>query len=287
MTRRHRQQQFDTPRTGRRIVRVGKGQAATSGTSLDLYEVYGAMTYDATVKEYKCEGKPVAVDTDTELYTVDTSADVETLWLPTGLREDLTGDGPSDSAAQGQITCYVGQRIYTQVTAGRREIVTPPLDRWRIELKDALSPGGQATAYFRRWTGAAYVTDTTVEIEVYDVLGVFRGRGKDDYSSPHNDGSFGEVEYWPDSNRWEIKRLTPHATHIKGLATGDWNGGFVYIDGHSIVLPTGAIITDQDPGGNITVRDRYNWDGSENDMIDAVWDESADEWRMQQKACWT
>ncbi len=259
---------------------------SSDSNPLLLYEITSAGTYDAaTTKEWSYVGKTVLYDTDTDLYTVQSGESEATLWHPTAIREDLTDDSPSDEAAETQRNFYVGQRVYVALRNSRYEIISPPLDEWRFELKNALSIGGTAQAYFRRWTGAAWVTDTTIEITVTDRKGVYLGRGVTTYSSPHDTGSMGTAKYWPDSNKWEITWLQPHALMIRGKATAIWTGTTFSIDGVAIMQPSGAIITQVDPGSNITISDWLNWDGLENDDVLAVWDQDSETFKAIQKTC--
>ena len=76
----------------------------------------------------------------------------------------------------------------------------------RYELKDnmpasgAVAAGQQATAHPVDSEGTV---DTTAarEFEVYDQYGVFRGRAKDAFSTPHNQGSRGIARWSPDAQK--------------------------------------------------------------------------------------
>lgn len=144
----------------------------------------------------------------------------------------------------------------------------------RFELKDALTPGSNATAHPLDKDG---VVDTTAanEFEVYDFHGLYRGRARNAYSSPHNRGSRGEAKRHSDSGHWEIVQMEPHALMIKGAATADWTASTFTIDGVTVLQPIGGIITNFDPAGNVTVTDTFDWDGSNNDTVIAVWNETS------------
>lgn len=170
------------------------------------------------------------------------------------------------------------------------------LDRWEIvelrqsefinfELKDALSPGESTTAHPRLWNGAAYVTDTDTEFLVFDVLGQFRGRGIDDFSSPHNEGSFGTAVRGLTVARWEIEDLQPTALMLHGQLTDDVTGGSFTIDGVEIMQPVGAIITDTDPGEDINVNNLFSFDGDDNGECIIVWNEADEVWDAIQMEC--
>jgi len=152
-----------------------------------------------------------------------------------------------------------------------------------FELKDAHTPGATSTAYLRTWDGDSYETDTDTEFEAVDERGVFRGRAKDAYSSPHDEGSLGEAVLR--NGQWEITWMTPHALKIQGAAVGDFTASSTTIDGVTVMQPSGAIIVDQDPAAAMTVYDIFNWDGSEDDLIIAVWNENTDHWEIQEIVC--
>lgn len=218
--------------------KYGKWMAIVSGSPnpIQLFEITSAGVYDVTTKEWYYTGVPVVFNTDTDLYEVQGDFwdemtweewdelgwsywhefGAENLWHPTAFREDLTDDSPSDSAAKTQVNFHVGQRVYVEERANRYEIISPPLNEWRFELYNDLAPNGTAQAYFRRWTGADWVTDTDIEITVEDRDGKFRGRGKGTY-----DGFRGVARYWPDSNKWEIIECQGYAEEIEVTLTED------------------------------------------------------------------
>ncbi len=155
----------------------------------------------------------------------------------------------------------------------------------RFELKDNLpssgsvSTGQQATAHP---VNAAGVVDTAVdrEFEVHDELGVYRGRKKDKYSSPHSQGSRGVARWSPDAQEWEILSMQPHALQIKGPLTGALvkaTGSF-NIDGVTVMQPPGAIITDTDPATSTFGITNRAFDGDNNAVCIATWDEAAQDW---------
>lgn len=156
----------------------------------------------------------------------------EVLWLPTAFR------GKNDhQEAEGLKSYKTGQRVYV-ATRGTRslwclvdydgkylgpadmppdpenpplgtallarsvlEIVSPPLDVWRFELKTALDPNVRsATAYLLEWTGAGYEINEDVEFTVYDGHICARGWAH----TTELQGTVGYVKYFPDSNHWEI-----------------------------------------------------------------------------------
>ena len=154
----------------------------------------------------------------------------------------------------------------------------------RFELKDAHTPGATSTAYLLVDDGGLTV-DTDVEFEVTDKFGIYRGRAKDAYADPNHQGSRGLAEYFFDSNEWHILWMTPHALMIRGQATAAWTAATFTIDTLKVMQPTGAIIVDQDPGGNITVYDIFDWDGVNNADVVAAWNENTDHWEAIQVSC--
>jgi len=98
--------------------------------------------------------------------------------------------------------------------SGRWESLAPPLSVWRFELKDALAPGGQATAYLLEDLSGTLTPNTNIEFEVYDRHSEFRGRAR---NAGVCAGSRGRARYFGDSQLWEIEKLQPHATMIRAL----------------------------------------------------------------------
>lgn len=157
----------------------------------------------------------------------------------------------------------------------------------------SVSPDQTTTAYIQNWSGSAWVTDTDVEFEIFDKLGVYRGRAKaNGFTAPHDVGSYGTARFVAEADRWEIVSMQPHALMIRGQATALWTGATFTIDGitggsptTAVMQPSGAIIVNTDPASNITVSDWLNFDGADNDDVLAVWDEDTRTWKLLQKAC--
>lgn len=196
----------------------------------------------------------------------------------------------------------IAQTEYVPVHRNRygRWIVgsSQPSDHQWFELKNELpdtagtarssvSPGQEVIAHPRDWNGSAWVTDTAggSEYTVVDELGVYRGRGRSQYSSPHNQGSLGRSRFNSESGEHEIVQLEPHALMIRGTTTGEWTAGSFNIDTVKVMQPIGAIITDYDPADDIPINDFLDFEGSSSDVIVAVWDEEDVDWKLLQKAC--
>jgi hypothetical protein len=146
-----------------------------------------------------------------------------------------------------------------------------------FELKDALAPGGTATAYLLKWGGASYAPDTAVEFEVYDPFSHFRGRAKDAYSSPHDAGSRGIAGMCVGGNGFLIQEmLTPHALMILGQATAAYAGSDFSIDNLEVMQPIGGIITTADPATSISLTNLSGLAGDDNDKMIGLWDEAND-----------
>lgn len=159
-----------------------------------------------------------------------------------------------------------------------------------FELKDAHTPGDTSTAYNQSWSGTAWETDDTdsdTEFEVVDVKEIYRGRAKDAYSSPHDNGSLGTAEYNRTTGQWEMTWLQPIALRIKGLTTAavDELDSTFDIDAVGIMSPPGAIIVDQDPGDDITVENTFSCEADDNGIVHAAWDEDTAEWSGDAIAC--
>jgi ketosteroid isomerase-like protein len=169
--------------------------------------------------------------------------------------------------------------------SGRWEILAPPLDVWRFELKTALQPGQHATAYLLPFD-ETYAENAEVEFEVYDALvGTLRGRAQTD-SRP---GAQGHARYMPDSGRWEITAMQQPARWIRFALTAtmlytDMTGTtevLEYWDGY-----------DPDPDGeHLTVRNcalgssRYLFAGAEGAVGLACYNPEQDRYHVVQLEC--
>ncbi len=164
------------------------------------------------------------------------------------------------------------------------------------ELAEDLDPVATTSGakfYFATWIPAdGWGVDDSTPVssltdKLYDPLGIYRGRARGKYSSTHSDGS--KCEIVSIGGEWVVQKMEPHALLITGAATADWTASTFTIDGVSIMQPIGGLITDQTPAvynaGNITVHDVHDWDGSENDRVEAVWNEATDQWEAIQKDC--
>jgi hypothetical protein len=211
-----------------------------------------------------------------------------------GLRFVRPGQRPSSGQQNIMVrTLQAGHRGSTIYEDGTGTYIWPLVRpgtkvRW-FELKDALTPGGSATAHRRKWDADAeeYETDTDAdaEFEVYDELGLWRGRAKDEYSSPHDAGSIGWAQKL--DQRWQIIQMQPHALLIRGqntaaVATTDET---FTIDSVTVEFPVGAIITDQDPAGNITIHNVHDHEGDDEAEVAATWSEGSANWKGIQMDC--
>ncbi len=164
------------------------------------------------------------------------------------------------------------------------------VERRHFELKDPHTPGSTTAAHPRDWTGSAWVTDTAAnrEFDVTDQLSEYRGRGKDDFSSPHNQGSLGVAERNTASGEWEIVRMQAHALWLVGNVYADFAAGVDFeIDGTEIAFPIGSIITNTDPAANIPVTNIHNWDGSEDGVAEVRWNEEQARYETPELDCTT
>lgn len=179
-------------------------------------------------------------------------------------------DSPYDRGSQG--TCYHPHDVDRWEVVDMRAI-----DMMRFELKYDLTPGGTVDAYYLDAVGSI---QAGVVFEVTDVLGVHRGRAAGKYSAPHHRGSQGYAWYMHDLRRFEIIKMQPHALQIKGALTADLvkaTGSF-NIETVTVMQPPGGIITDTDPASatfNITNR---KFDGDDEAICIATWDEAATDW---------
>lgn len=159
--------------------------------------------------------------------------------------------------------------------------------RRHFELKDAHTPGATSTAYNQDWDGANWVADADTEFLVTDVKEIYRGRAKAAYAAPHDAGSLGTAVFNHETLRWEMEWLQPHALRIYGLtkvAVAAVDGTFG-IDGHHVMQPSGSIIVDQDPNGDITIQNTFACVADENGKVEASWDENDAHWKGDAIAC--
>lgn len=155
-----------------------------------------------------------------------------------------------------------------------------------FELKTALVPGSPADAHPLDANGDP-ITDADRVFEVTDPKGIYRGRARNAYASPHNRGSRGEASWNAATGTWVISYLEPHALAIRGQLTAalaDTDATFT-IDNIVVLQPEGAIIVDQDPAGPLTVNNTFTHEGDNNGLARADWNQSSGEWDSLQTAC--
>jgi hypothetical protein len=136
----------------------------------------------------------------------------ETVWHPAAFRN-------ADGYAIGHPSFRPGDRVFClwNRQSGRWEILAPPLDVWRFELKTALEPGSWATACLLACP-SGYDADVHAEFDVFDALdGMLRGRAK----TQDRPGTRGYAKFMPDSDRWEILALEHQARWIRFALKAD------------------------------------------------------------------
>ncbi len=201
----------------------------------------------------------------------------------------------SSKRLSGLLKSHEQQRTDLTSGPGQQGGVIPFLFR-RFELAEDIDPSSTTVdAHPLNWDTEteAYVADTDDDLKflVSDPTGSLRGRKKDKYSSPHDQGNRGlamkphDVDLATGEDRWEIIRMQPNALLIRGQATANWTASTMTIDGVVVMEPDGGLITDQDPGGSMTISDFFNWDGSDNNDVFAYWDQAAVAWKMAMKPC--
>ncbi len=214
----------------------------------------------------------------------------DTVYFPT-ITEFTQGDPPAFTTGDRVAAVWNSQ-------SGRWEVVgaiTDNAEVW-VELKNkmpssgAVAAGQSTVVHPRDWNGSAWVTDTDAarELTAIDTLGVYRGRGKDDFTTPHNQGSLARIVLNSDSNLYEFRDMTPHATWIRGLSDAAWTTPstlFIATTGLNIMQPSGAIFTNNDPAVKITVNDVRDWEGASGVIVEAFWDESTQEFKARMVPC--
>lgn len=204
--------------------------------------------------------------------------------------------GFSESAA-ARIAAVVRQVEHSReaFSAAMDESLPLPYEFLRFELKDDLAPLGEADAYRLPWvatsrTAGDYTASTNSDkliIKVVDVLGVFRGRKRDKYFSPHNAGSKGLAWKAPWRLYWEILSIQPHALMVRGLATADFDDGdsTITIDNVSVMQPAGGLIVTTDPAADLTVYNDTKFASDNNAIVKAIWNENDDRWEISDAPC--
>jgi hypothetical protein len=120
----------------------------------------------------------------------------------------------SNGYAIGHPAFRCGDRVFCfwNRQSGRWEIISPPQDIWRFELKTALTPCSHATAYLLEDHSGCLEENIHVEFDVYDAFdGTLRGQAKTE-TAP---GTQGYAKFMPDSGRWEIIYLQHQARWIR------------------------------------------------------------------------
>jgi hypothetical protein len=228
----------------------------------------------ATGKQVWCEQfKSTDVDNGNEIrsYGGAVASAPKKIYFPWSFyNDDGYAIGHPPAANGDRVPCMFNRQ------SGRWESLAPPLMRRRFELNVSHDPGGSATEALLVVDGVA---DTDAMFAVNDPLSMYRGRAKDAYGSPHNQGSRGESEYMPDTGTWDIRQFQMHALMIRGDLTGDLSASDDDFEISSVVVmsPVGAIITDTDPAGNVTIQNR-RFDGDSSEEVVAAWDEPSEKW---------
>lgn len=170
-------------------------------------------------------------------------------------------------------------------------------ERWQyFELKADLTPGSSADAYFLRDDGAGGLeridsdppNETWREAEVKDLLGITRGKGADDDASPDPlDGT--KLLARPVGDEWHIVAAQPWPLRIRGqltaaLATTD---STFTIDNVQVMSPIGAIDVGHilDASDEVTVSNTHTWEGDDNGVVRAEWNENTQLWEAYQVDC--
>lgn len=162
----------------------------------------------------------------------------------------------------------------------------------RFELRTALAPGGNASAWLLHWSPSS--SDFTIFgasmlwFTVHDAYGMFYGRKRGAYGSPHNLGSRGRAQWCQDARRWEITYLQPAALMLTGTTTATVSStGPFTVSSPTVMQPIGGLICDQDPGANMTVHAVHeHWaDVQSGARIEAAWNEDTGQWEWIQSDC--
>ena len=162
-----------------------------------------------------------------------------------------------------------------------------------FELYGSLAPGDTAQAYPRNWSSGAgdYVTDTGADtFPVVDVLNEFRGRAR------------GVEDGWAGSKgmavkrhgQWEIEKLEKHAIRITCTVNEPEDSGgyagftscdaWISVDNVVVTQPvdTALLMFDVTQVFNL-----FDWDGDDNQTLEAEWNDSEEQWDGAQKDCGT
>ncbi len=163
-----------------------------------------------------------------------------------------------------------------------------------FELKDDLTPNGTATAYKLQWDDIANEweridTDPPAEATVRDVLGTTRGAGADDAASPDPlPGTIVRARQVGDE--WHIVSAQPWPLRVRGALTGDLASetSTFRIKNVHVVAPIGSIAIAHllDALDELAdVHNIYGWEGNENGIVGAEWNEHEPRWEAYQVQC--
>ena len=177
----------------------------------------------------------------------------------------------TNDIAVGHPTFFAGDKVWATFVNGRWDIISEVTRVWRFELKDALTPGGNATAYLLDSAGAE---DTDQEFEVYDqVFG--------DMRAPI--GAKGYAKFFADSERWEILRIQRQATKCKGLVKGATTSPTSFtvdnVVNYNGLSPVASAATE------LTVVNTFSDDADDNAVISFSWNETDDQWETDDIKC--
>ncbi len=193
-----------------------------------------------------------------------------TLFHPTAIRN-------SADIGVGHATFFVGDRVWATFVNGRWDIISQADRIWRFELKDVLTPGGQATAFLLDKDGNE---DTDQEFEVYDqVFGTLSLAI----------GTQGYAKFFADSERWEIiapqgsdaedrhyeftlgTALANTAASVSNVTLNEWYGGAA--PGSPVTIFNKTTSSTAGPGV-------YMFEGDIGDKGMVVYDASEDKYKI-------
>jgi hypothetical protein len=186
---------------------------AESPTVVALFELTQPFTFPSPTASppqpvpSSPSARMIWLKTDDQQGDVDQAPD-ETLYHPTAFR---SGDG----VAVGFAPAAPGQRVFAWWSSqgGRWEVLTPPLEIWRFELKYDIAATSGTVAYLLDQSGSRV---SGVEFVAYDPLGLHLWAKA---------GGLGYARWMPDAadaGRWEILHVMRKARFIRFTAGEDF-----------------------------------------------------------------
>ena len=224
----------------------------------------------------------------------------ETTWKPTdaefavSLAKDAAGEDNPDKRKEWKVDASalmkvfdVGDILIVYWDAQRQMyIATEDSHLQYFELKDDLNTSSNTVDAYPRYYDHLtdkWITDEDVVLTLTDQLHTRKGRKRDKFFPPNDEGSFGRAVKHTVTNLWHIVDLVPTALWLSGIIVSDFNSDasvFFIKPNPTIDFPIGAVITDQDPAIVMVVFNPNDIWGSAGDRAEIRWNGVSRRWEV-------